>query len=55
MENMEEDSLINEIENFGDQMLFTEEEFEILEDMLLESQYTRYKSMSELIEFSDGI
>lgn len=36
-------------------MVFTEEEYELLESMLLESQYNRYRSMSQLLEFADNI
>ena len=36
-------------------MVFTEEEYEVLEKILLESQYVRYKQMKELIEFAEEL
>lgn len=41
--------MINQLENFADQMVFTEEEYELIEGLLLENQYSLYREMTELL------
>lgn len=36
-------------------MVFTEEEYEQLETLLLDNQYNTYNSMSQLLEFAEDI
>ena len=49
----EEESLVNDIENFADQMMFTEDQYETIEDMLLEKQFHIYNSMLEVLVFAE--
>ena len=44
---------MNELENFADQMVFTEEEYEAIEGMLLEEQYQMYKNMCEVLKLKE--